>query len=334
MTKTTRSGFTLIELLVVIAIIAILAAILFPVFAQAREKARQTSCLSNMKQIGLGLVQYVQDYDELNPTAYFHKAFNPASGGTALGYIHWSALLQPYIKSNQIWVCPSDQLGGHAPTCFTGNNLGAGFPEGQLPDKCTATGIQDDQAPRISYTANSTILPRYRNINDANAGVTLVPEAEIESPAGTITIVELSNSLNCVNGQSILGSGRNSSHRSVNGFARVSGGGTYNQYLGEQNDITQPIRAVTVGEINPQLQACNATPQTIYSLMTYMGTERHSGGSNYTYADGHAKWNKLSQTLDPSNYQWGARMLGSSAKQRVCVTAACDPTTGPFVQQR
>ena len=333
----TRRGsfaFTLIELLVVIAIIAILAAILFPVFAQAREKARQTSCLSNMKEIGLGMVQYVQDYDELNPTAYFHKAWNPASGGTALGYIHWSALLQPYIKSNQVWVCPSDTLGGHAPTCFTGNNLGAGFPEGQLPDKCTVTGIQDDQAPRISYTANSAILPRYRNINDANAGVSLVPEADIEYPAGTIAIAELSNSLSCVNGQSIAGTGRNSSHRSVNGFARVSGGGTYNQYLGESSDITQPIRAITFTELDPQLKACNATPALTYSLMTYMGVERHSGGSNYTFADGHAKWFKVQQTLDPNNYLWGSKMYGSSAKQRVCVTATCDSVTGPFVQQR
>ena len=99
MIKRTQSGFTLIELLVVIAIIAILAAILFPVFAQAREKARQTSCLSNTKQMGLGLMQYVQDYDETFPTAYFHRAFNPASGGTVGGYVHWSFLIQPYVKN-------------------------------------------------------------------------------------------------------------------------------------------------------------------------------------------------------------------------------------------
>lgn len=91
-----RKGFTLIELLVVIAIIAILAAILFPVFARAREKARQTSCLSNSKQISLGLMMYVQDYDEMFPHAYNYH----------VGYM-WQAAIAPYVKNSQVWICPS-----------------------------------------------------------------------------------------------------------------------------------------------------------------------------------------------------------------------------------
>jgi prepilin-type N-terminal cleavage/methylation domain-containing protein len=83
-----RSGFTLIELLVVIAIIAILAAILFPVFAQAREKARSASCLSNLKQIGLAVMMYTQDYDEIYPANYTYRAWDTGSnplGATADG---------------------------------------------------------------------------------------------------------------------------------------------------------------------------------------------------------------------------------------------------------
>jgi prepilin-type N-terminal cleavage/methylation domain-containing protein/prepilin-type processing-associated H-X9-DG protein len=101
----TRRGFTLIELLVVIAIIAILAAILFPVFAKAREKARQASCLSNVKQIGLALMQYAQDYDEALPAAgWVDTAIwpNGASGGNP-----WHMRIYPYVKNVQAFNCPS-----------------------------------------------------------------------------------------------------------------------------------------------------------------------------------------------------------------------------------
>ena len=95
-----RRGFTLIELLVVIAIIAILAAILFPVFARAREKARQTSCLANAKQIMLGAIMYAGDFDE---RMMAHRT-NDGSGT----YVYWPQVLQPYLKNAQILVCPSD----------------------------------------------------------------------------------------------------------------------------------------------------------------------------------------------------------------------------------
>lgn len=94
------SAFTLIELLVVIAIIAILAAILFPVFARARENARRASCQSNLKQIGLGIMQYTQDYDERLPASV---ANNGGDSSHSLSYY-----VQPYIKSTQVFRCPSD----------------------------------------------------------------------------------------------------------------------------------------------------------------------------------------------------------------------------------
>lgn len=101
-----RSGFTLIELLVVIAIIAILAAILFPVFAQAREKARSVSCLSNAKQLGTALVMYLQDYDErILPRYQACPSTGPVNSAQKL----WTGTLMPYIKNQQIFICPSAQ---------------------------------------------------------------------------------------------------------------------------------------------------------------------------------------------------------------------------------
>ena len=92
----TRRGFTLIELLVVIAIIAILAAILFPAFAKARESARRSSCSSNMKQMGIGIMQYTQEYDEVMPSTRMGAGNN------------WQVLLNPYLKSYDLFICPSN----------------------------------------------------------------------------------------------------------------------------------------------------------------------------------------------------------------------------------
>jgi len=111
-TNVRSAGFTLIELLVVIAIIAILAAILFPVFATAREKARESSCESNLKQIGLAYVQYYQDYDEVTPCAVYDGARDQAHFNAApyLYGVTCSSLLYPYVKSLGVFRCPSDTL--------------------------------------------------------------------------------------------------------------------------------------------------------------------------------------------------------------------------------
>jgi prepilin-type N-terminal cleavage/methylation domain-containing protein/prepilin-type processing-associated H-X9-DG protein len=125
-----NAGFTLIELLVVIAIIAILAAILFPVFAQAREKARAISCLSNLKQSGTAYAMYTQDYDEYTPP---QKTYDPTGDGR--GY--WYMKLQPYIKNFGIMVCP-DRSGtttsSSNPTELNGKLAGYGYNDGWVSD--------------------------------------------------------------------------------------------------------------------------------------------------------------------------------------------------------
>ena len=116
------SGFTLIELLVVIAIIAILAAILFPVFARARENARRSSCQSNLKQIGLGILQYVQDYDEKYPATL---TYTGGANNYALSR-NWVLMTDPYVKSTQLFTCPSDPNSLNIPAGqFYWGNFGA-----------------------------------------------------------------------------------------------------------------------------------------------------------------------------------------------------------------
>jgi prepilin-type N-terminal cleavage/methylation domain-containing protein/prepilin-type processing-associated H-X9-DG protein len=154
MAQTRKPAFTLIELLVVIAIIAILAAILFPVFAQAREKARMSACISNMRQIGTGLMLYVQDYDETYPYCRFHGALGNSMGAST-NIDSWRNELVPYLKNVDVLVCPSNPAGRSVP----------GVP-GSIPPKPGANAegwerMPDKRMP-ISYNMNqcaSTWIP-------------------------------------------------------------------------------------------------------------------------------------------------------------------------------
>ena len=133
-----RHGFTLIELLVVIAIIAILAAILFPVFSRAREQARRTSCLSNMRNIGLGLYMYAQDYDELLPKRRPCEGSFDACKGTyevrSNGKAYeqtWKNVLNPYLKNKQIYKCPSNDAATHG--TWVNNSAGVTVEDPDYP---------------------------------------------------------------------------------------------------------------------------------------------------------------------------------------------------------
>jgi prepilin-type N-terminal cleavage/methylation domain-containing protein/prepilin-type processing-associated H-X9-DG protein len=171
-------GFTLIELLVVIAIIAILAAILFPVFAQARERARMTGCLSNMKQIGTGLMMYVQDWDECYPRIRFRGA----------EYV-WRNALMPYVKNMGVFACPSNPRSG---LCPPDPNRKTSARDAETNFCAEGWTSEPSRSMPISYGMNSCATSWYP-ATDPNGKPEKVPplrQANVPRPAETIIIAE------------------------------------------------------------------------------------------------------------------------------------------------
>ena len=183
-----RSAFTLIELLVVIAIIAILAAILFPVFAQARDKARQTACLSNMKQMGLGFMMYVQDFDETFPGNL--QCMPPINGGsTSDTRVPFDRQIFPYTKNDQIFTCPSDHENRAA-----ASNGGLHFWDGSyraraIPRSYSYVGTIDT-AQANGRDANSGLSTYTGNVGPAGTPPVARTLSQIDQPSSTIGLVE------------------------------------------------------------------------------------------------------------------------------------------------
>ncbi len=278
--KIKNAAFTLIELLVVIAIIAILAAILFPVFAQAREKARQASCLSNMRQIGTAARMYQEDYD--GELFHHHEAWvlddgsqienlpatpEACSGGgfgNSQAEKPWVILFQPYLKNRQIGFCPSDPTprSRRLATDLVGYN-GAIERTDEDPPAGSELALAEEEHTNItSYLLNSIFT--HKSCRYAVEGVL----------SGFATDAALSS---LDNPNVIMFSERNSKAMNArnNGTFGSVAQDDYDTWVGE-------AALVQWGEGN-------------WADQGWIDHGRHNKGANYVYADGHAKWMRWGQ---------------------------------------
>lgn len=241
-----RIGFTLIELLVVIAIIAILAAILFPVFATAREKARQSTCASNEKQLALAMVQYVQDYDEVYPLFRVQVAGNYVYGAP------WTYSIYPYVKSNQVYQCPSQSIPGSL-LDYTVNIYAVAYDTSGAAASGT---FQQRSSSTILFPSNTLLLA------DALSDAATAGDFPDQVAPG-------SNPVNSYAGYY---------------FGLRNGQGNYivDTQSGDgllPSATSMFAKSIEAGTGNAQ-QYCTGLPDAL----------RHTGGANYAFCDGHVKW--------------------------------------------
>ena len=257
-TRKSAQGFTLIELLVVIAIIAILAAILFPVFAQAREKARQASCISNNKQVGLAILQYVQDYDEQFPSGRTMTSAGTVLNSLAAG-VGWAGEVYPYSKSAQVLRCPDDST---------------------VP--LAATGTTPAMYP-VSYSYNYNVA--------GGTGFSGASIASMSAPASTVMLSEVKGNIaNSVVAPELPSTQPVPSYSS-------SGDGINYLYWDDKNDNAIMVGGIAYDSGVPGGYHCDgAVPLPPAGCAGFAATNsskgRHSEGSVYFLGDGHAKYLK------------------------------------------
>jgi len=293
-----RKGFTLIELLVVIAIIAILAAILFPVFAKAREKARQTTCISNMKQLGLGFMQYIQDSDE----------HYPSSNNWGAG---WAGRIYPYVKATGTFQCPDDSVARNKA------HGGTGLAAGDVP---------------VSYVANDYILANgaFNWSGNGSGGNSFskntigMPAAGLKAPASTVLMYEGDTALDTAGavfgGFNFFNPNNGAADNdSVSSFGVVdkTNGGNPGANTGF---VAMPIATNRHDRGGP---AGLKAPNSGYAAATGFTTGRNT----YLMADGHVKflsWDNVStsdKVISGNNNPLPTRLLGNGNNYSVTFLA-------------
>jgi len=300
-----KFGFTLIELLVVIAIIAILAAILFPVFAKVREKARQTTCVSNEKQIGLAMIEYIGDYDDVYPDYEFNR--NNVQGGTSYD---WTQALQPYIKNGK------------------GSN-GSSFPTSPYSN---VDGVWTCPSMPIEQTGGWTEYSSYRVLSDVvmvdfptgtftGPGLTPatfrpIPQNAINAPADHVMIFEGGlNGANCGGGPAaeFMSSAENGGQTNALGVITTAWATAGQSPLGAHTNVADGGDSDSGG--NAATGSSGWVPGWANNCFYFPGGNnpgndldpryRHNGIGNFLFCDGHVKGIRkgdLSYATNISNY--------------------------------
>ena len=283
-----KRAFTLIELLVVIAIIAILAAILFPVFAQAKLAAKKTADLSNCKLLGTGMYLYLGDNDDA-----FMSAYTYIDDKSSNGYENCptSSTLREEPRRLRLPRLAERRM---APAQFVGDNLGYGYPAPMTPGT-----KQDNQVPRLSYTANLLILPRKRSsadtdFNSVNAG-------QLEATSDTILIAPLTDDANCLR----TSSAAYKSYRTGTAVAKLGQA----PFAGDTTELA--FEAMTKASTDATFFGPNGCAQRpLYngindSSVRFIAPKRFGNGDNFVFADTHARFMPFERTLDPERFAWG-----------------------------
>lgn len=302
-----KKAFTLIELLVVIAIIAILAAILFPVFASAKTAAKRTSDLSNTKQLGIAMQIYLSDYDDYYPVANHREETNAGPNE-----IHWSWMLLPYVKNEQIFVSPADRQGGWAPTCFdeANNNRGFGVPPSQT-NSCVVQnyppGVYTKQVGRLSYIGNQLLMPRKRQPSDS---ATVVTQTQISDVSNTILLSAMSESPDCLQRDP---GGEFRTYRNAFGISRTGQVPLSGTSIPPAHHL--PLEALTKATLDNVFRCDTQNMKGVADhVIRYAHMGRFNEGNNYVMSDTSARFQNTYATFNTRNFQWGKRAysLGGS----------------------
>lgn len=292
-----KKGFTLIELLVVIAIIAILAAMLFPVYAQAKEAAKRASDLSNLKQLGVATHLYMGDYDDTPPQNSWSRrqVWFPTPGPQNPTRIHWSFVIQPYVKNLDIFASPADAEPAtpNVPGCMTVSEMQADLLRPWNQQLC------DKTAPRLSYTNNYNFLAPHDFVP--------VPMTAFENPSNMIAFTLRRNTARFNNGNI----NRIGPWKGLGAFVnltspnlRWSGQACSWQSFG--SDYRRVTEAEALARLtSPPLNggSNDGDPEIIRAHFDIFGGR----GANYSMADSSAKFYALSATLRDDNFKWGER---------------------------